>query len=126
MKLTALPPSSPPFIAPYTSYVALSIPDEVKSILSDLQIRFDKTEACEGQRVGQADTIRIFPVGETKGMEFDGVIFWDAGQLEKETNAHNLDRLMYVAISRASFYVAVTFEKYFPKSLNKVTRRFTT
>lgn len=85
-----------------------------------------KAEACEGQRVGQADTIRIFPVGEIKGMEFDGVIFWDADQLEKEGNAHNLDRLMYVAISRASFYVAVTFEKHFPKSLNKVTHYFTT
>lgn len=85
-----------------------------------------KAEACEGQRVGQADTIRIFPVGEIKGMEFDGVIFWDADQLEKETNNNNLDRLMYVAISRASFYVAVTFEKFFPKSLSKVTRAFTT
>ncbi|GAB3838668.1 UvrD-helicase domain-containing protein [Hymenobacter jeollabukensis] len=81
-------------------------------------------QACEGQTIGDSDAIRVFPVSEIKGMEFDGIIFWDADELERENRQLDLDRLMYVAVSRASFYVAVTFARHFPKALANVKSGF--
>ena len=78
--------------------------------------------SCMGQTTGEPGDVRVFPVTEIKGMEFDGIVFWDADKLD--AGQYDLDRLMYVAISRASFYVAVSFERFFPKALNKVKGRF--
>ena len=106
-----------------------SAADSLTSLLND-DDRFNyngaalQATSCLGQTIGEPGNVRIFPVTEIKGMEFDGIIFWDADKLA--AGRHDLDRLMYVAVSRASFYVAVTFEQFFPKALSKVKGLFTT
>ena len=82
-------------------------------------------EACEGQAIGEVDIIRIFPVSQIKGMEFDAIILWEADLLAEKNAATQVDKLMYIALSRASFYATVVLAKKWPKELQGVKTRFT-
>lgn len=88
-------------------------------ILSDVGI---KAVLCrDGQILGDENTIRVFPLEYIKGLEFEAVFFHNIDSLEE---SDILLRYFYVGLSRATFYLAVTGIKDFPKSLQKIKHLF--
>ena len=49
--------------------------------------------------------LRIFPINEVKGMEFEAVFFYDIDDIDSTSL---VNKYLYVGISRAAFYLAVT------------------
>ena len=65
-----------------------------------IEVKVCSDNTLEGER-----TIRIFPIDQVKGMEFEAVFFYDIDDIE-ETSLIN--KYLYVGLSRASMYLAVT------------------
>lgn len=82
--------------------------------LQDIDV---KAAACrDGVVLGDAENIRIFNIKYIKGMEFEAVFFIDIDNLELE-DQNMIEHYLYVGVSRASFYLAVTVNNTFPDSL---------
>ena len=62
-------------------------------------------KVCSDNTLEGEKTIRIFPIDQVKGMEFEAVFFYDIDDIE-ETSLIN--KYLYVGLSRASMYLAVT------------------
>lgn len=92
----------------------------------DFVSRGGTAEVCSSGSVGQANTLRIFPLDLIKGLEFDGVFIWEADQLEQQSTEDFLDlqRLVYVAISRASIFLGLSYVEHFPATLASVEDLF--
>jgi DNA helicase IV len=76
-----------------------------------------KAEACVGEgEIGSASFVRVFNIKLIKGMEFETVFFMDVDEYSKENN-NILDKLIYVGISRATYYLAVMCRNEIPESL---------
>lgn len=82
--------------------------------LLELDIRV--TACANGNVLGDAETVRLFAVQYIKGMEFQVVFFVDIDSIAVE-HPDMVDKFVYVGLSRASLYLAVTVEKEFPSSL---------
>ncbi len=54
----------------------------------------------------QSNKVRIFEIDKVKGMEFDAVFFFDIDTVNVDTDSIN--RFLYVGLSRAAFFIAVT------------------
>lgn len=52
--------------------------------------------------------ISILPVGLAKGLEFDGVIMWNASDIEFKNNSFDA-KLLYVALSRPLYYLHILY-----------------
>lgn len=73
--------------------------------------------SCIGNgEIGSAEFIRVFNINLIKGLEFEAVIFFDVDNYE-DYNKKILDKLIYVGISRATYYLALTLEKEYPERL---------
>lgn len=76
-----------------------------------------KVVSCpDGRMLGNATDIRIFEMKYIKGMEFQAVFFIDIDMLSS-SEPDLLDRYLYVGVSRASFYLAVTVAEKLPERL---------
>jgi DNA helicase-2/ATP-dependent DNA helicase PcrA len=53
--------------------------------------------------------ISILPVGLAKGLEFDGVIMWNASDQEFKNNSFDA-KLLYVALSRPLYYLHILYQ----------------
>lgn len=74
--------------------------------LADVDI---KVKACNnGQVLGDENTIRVFSVDYIKGLEFEAVFFHDINKLYQSSDRDLTLKNLYVGLSRASFYMAVT------------------
>lgn len=83
-------------------------------ILSNSDI---KSVACpNGEILGDSQNVRIFNIKYIKGMEFEAVFYIDIDTLEEEQRKI-VDRFLYVGLSRASSYLAITLNKAFPDNL---------
>lgn len=82
-----------------------------------------KVRVCSEEALADPTIIRIFPIEEVKGMEFEVAFFYDIDDLDSTSI---VNRYLYVGISRAAMYLAVTstgrsrkisdlLEKYFVK-----------
>src|SRR5690606_14349470 len=86
--------------------VALELEKKFRRIdrLSDVGI---EVKACiRGEVLGRESAVRIFDVQHIKGLEFEAVFFYDIDDLDAELEL--LYKYLYVALSRATFYLAVT------------------
>jgi superfamily I DNA/RNA helicase len=91
----------------------------------DFQARGGTARVCAAGSVGQANTLRIFPLDLIKGLEFDGVFIWEADQLDQgSADQLDLQRLVYVAISRASIFLGLSYVEQFPATLTSVKELF--
>ena len=91
----------------------------------DFQARGGTARVCSAGSVGQANTLRIFPLDLIKGLEFDGVFIWEADQLDQgDADQLDLQRLVYVAISRASIFLGLSYVAQFPTTLTSVQELF--
>lgn len=72
-----------------------------------------------GDKMSTNDTVRIFPLNSVKGMEFEVVFFYNVDEIEKM-----VDRYLYVGLSRATFYMAVTANKLSADRLEAIKKFF--
>ena len=75
--------------------------DECENLIEagiDVKVCSDNT--LEGEK-----TLRIFPIDQVKGMEFEAVFFYDIDDIESSSL---INKYLYVGLSRASMYLAVT------------------
>jgi hypothetical protein len=67
-----------------------------------------KTKAySSGDAIGQMNEVRIFPVADIKGLEFEAVFFLDVDHLAK-TKPDLFDRYVYVGSTRAATFLGLT------------------
>lgn len=91
------------------------------SIIQDSDIN---CKACLGGDIlGDAETVRIYDIRFIKGMEFEAVFYLDIDQIG-ESHSELLDKYLYVGLSRANFYLAITIEGEFPKSISYLENKF--
>jgi hypothetical protein len=115
----------------YTNYdnqipnIAIFAKDEedVRKIANELsyntklQDKLIKVRACIGNTdIGSADLVRVFDIKMIKGMEFEAVFFADVDSYLKN-EIKLLDKLLYVGLSRARYYLGITLTDDFPDSI---------
>lgn len=80
-------------------------------------------KACNrGEVLGNENTVRIFAVPYIKGLEFEAVFFHNIDDLK--TQSELLYKYLYVALSRATFYLAVTHSTDFSDNTNYLNEYF--
>lgn len=82
--------------------------EELKDVLEecdDLIRAGIDVKVCSDSTLEGEKTLRIFPINQVKGMEFEAVFFYDIDDLESTSL---INRYLYVGLSRASMYLAVT------------------
>jgi superfamily I DNA/RNA helicase len=80
--------------------------------------------ACrDGRDIGSAEKVRIFNIEYIKGMEFESVFFIDVDTYSAH-DEHILDKLVYVGISRATYYLAITLMNKMPDILKPIEHLF--
>ncbi len=91
--------------------------------LSDVGIL---VKACRnGEILGDKNTVRIFSIDKIKGLEFEAVLFHNLDELQNQNLANDLFlKYLYVALSRASFYLGVTVIKELNSDLNFILEYF--
>lgn len=83
-----------------------------------------KVKPCIGEgEIGSAEFVRVFNINLIKGMEFESVFFIDVDDYD-EQEIKILDKLIYVGLSRATYYLAITLKKDFPTLLQPIKHLF--
>jgi len=76
-----------------------------------------QAKACLGEgEIGSVEFVRVFNINLIKGMEFEAVFFMDIDEYPSR-EMDIMDKLIYVGISRATYYLAVTLSHQFPDRL---------
>lgn len=81
-------------------------------------------EACpRGKVLGTGSSVRVFSISYIKGLEFEGVFYLDIDKVH--TDQPNLvDKYLYVGLTRATTFMAVSYAKDFPESISFVQDDF--
>lgn len=74
----------------------------------------------DGQTLGTKNQVRVFPIDTVKGMEFDVVFFHNIDDTDFDDEL--VKRYLYVGVSRASFYLGVTFKNANPELIKYFTQ----
>jgi|GEM_PF-3926714 len=78
-------------------------------------------EDCPGGRIfSNEGKVRIFSVKYIKGLEFESVFFVDLDRMPPEL----IDKYLYVGLTRAASFLAVTFNNNFPKQISYIEKCF--
>jgi superfamily I DNA/RNA helicase len=85
-----------------------------------------KVKACRnGEVLGDTNTIRVFSRQFIKGLEFEAVFFHNVDKLEDNIeHQENLLKHLYVGLSRATLYLAVTVMQEFKNELGFLNQLF--
>jgi len=83
-------------------------------------------KACRnGDVLGEESMVRVFSIDKIKGLEFEAVFFHDLDELQAQyMNQDLLIKYLYVGISRATFYLAITLKKNLSEDLNFINDKF--
>ena len=76
-----------------------------------------------GQNLGDSARVRIFPVENIKGLEFEAVFYVGLDRMA-EIHKDLIEKYVYVGLSRARSFLAVTFERQFPAKLKCIEKHF--
>lgn len=79
----------------------------------------------EGRVVGDRQEVRVFDVRQIKGLEFEAVFFVSIDKLHRSMPLL-FERFLYVGMTRAATYLAITCEGVLPEPLERVRSRFST
>lgn len=85
----------------------------------------DVEECPQGRVLGSQANVRIFSVQYIKGLEFESVFFVGIDRMAA-ANPGLVDRFLYVGLTRARSFLAVTYTGRFPMALRHVERVFAT
>ena len=78
-------------------------------------------KVCSDNTLEGEKTLRIFPIDQVKGMEFEAVFFYDIDDIESTSL---INKYLYVGLSRASMYLAVTSNGRSEKISNMLQKYF--
>ena len=78
-------------------------------------------KVCSDNTLEGEKTLRIFPIDQVKGMEFEAVFFYDIDDIESTSL---INKYLYVGLSRASMYLAVTSNGHSEKISNMLQNYF--
>lgn len=82
------------------------------------------TDACFGGKVlGTKAKVRIFNVKFIKGLEFEAVFFTSVDEMARNEPGL-VDKNLYVGLTRARNFLAVTYKKHFPRSIDFIKPHF--
>ncbi|MGO9018693.1 MAG: ATP-binding domain-containing protein [Syntrophobacteraceae bacterium] len=103
--------------------------DELIDVLADiisepLENHSISVKGCpKGEMIGSEDKVRVFSIKYIKGLEFESVFFVDLDKVA--AIAPNLiDKYLYVGLTRAASFLAVTYEDEFPEQIKFVEHLF--
>ena len=83
-----------------------------------------EVEACHDCRtLGLESRIRVFNIDCIKGLEFEAAFIVDVDTLE-ELSGDLFDKYLYVALTRVSSYLGVTYKTRLPDALSKLSGHF--
>ena len=92
--------------------------------LADVGIQ---VKACKnGEVLGHKNTVRVFSIDNIKGLEFEAVFFHNLNALSDKADLDLTIRNLYVGLSRATFYLAITSQNELPAEFNYLTDLLTT
>ena len=78
-------------------------------------------KVCSDNNLEGEKTLRIFPIDQVKGMEFEAVFFYDIDDIESSSL---INKYLYVGLSRASMCLAVTSNGKSEKISNMLQKYF--
>lgn len=114
--------------------IAIFLPSEseidhfVKKLeeIQDLSDVLIKIKACKnGDVLGDAEVVRVYSIDKIKGLEFQAVFFHNVDQiLENGINKDLFNKYLYVGLSRASFYLAMTLNNSLGSNLEYLNEFF--
>ena len=79
--------------------------------------------SANGLSLGNVNRVRVFPVGDIKGLEFEAAFFVDIDRMA-EKSPTLIDKFLYVGLSRARSFMGVTYSTQFPRKLSCVRKHF--
>lgn len=83
-------------------------------------------KACRnGEVLGDKNTVRVFSIKVIKGLEFESVFFHNIDDLQKQKLDNDLFlKYLYVGLSRATFYLALTLSNELSNDISFITNNF--
>lgn len=83
-------------------------------------------KACRnGEVLGDKNTVRVFSIKVIKGLEFESVFFHNINDLQKQKLDNDLFlKYLYVGLSRATFYLALTLSNELSNDISFITDNF--
>ncbi len=112
--------------------IAVFVPEEdqidnIYNILSSSLMNHSiEVEACSrGKILSTEGKVRIFSVRYIKGLEFESVFFVNLDQLSPEM-ATLIDKYLYVGLTRAASFLAITYAENFPEKIRFIEDDFLT
>jgi hypothetical protein len=76
-----------------------------------------------GLSLGNANRVRVFPVADIKGLEFEAAFFVDIDRMAEKAPTL-IEKYLYVGLSRARSFLGTTYTTQFPRKLNCVRKHF--
>lgn len=110
--------------------IAIFVPEEsdienayetISENLNEFSIGVDKCE--KGKILGKGSKVRIFSVEYIKGLEFEGVFFFDIDKIYSK-NPDLIDKYLYVGLTRATTFLGVTYSSMFPEKVSFIQEDF--
>ncbi len=98
-----------------------AIASKLRALLVPAGIEVDASPS--GALLGNPSRIRIFPVTAIKGLEFEAVFYVDLDIMAK-LQPDLIDKYVYVGLSRARSFLAVTYRESFPSELDEIVGHF--
>lgn len=95
--------------------------DLISEPLSENNIEVDKCE--KGRILGTDSKVRIFSIEYIKGLEFESVFLINIDQIY-EKQPELVDKYLYVGLTRAGSFLAVTYNNEFPEPLQFIKEHF--
>jgi DNA helicase IV len=93
----------------------------IHPLLHENGIELDASQG--GQNLGDSARVRIFPVEQIKGLEFEAAFYVGIDRMA-EIHKDLIDKYVYVGLSRARSFLGVTFERQFPLRLKCIEPHF--
>lgn len=79
--------------------------------------------SANGLSLGNVNRVRVFPVSDIKGLEFEAAFFVDIDRMADKSPTL-IDKFLYVGLSRARSFMGVTYSTQFPRKLSCVRKHF--
>jgi len=94
---------------------------QIQARLEPIGIQVDGSR--DGNNLGNAARVRIFPVECIKGLEFEAVFYVGIDRMA-EIHKELIDKFVYVGLSRARSFLGVSYERQFPQRLQCIAPHF--
>lgn len=111
-----------------TTAVVVPVGADVEDLRRQLQARLEPLGiqvdgSRDGNNLGNAARVRIFPVECIKGLEFEAVFYVGFDRMA-DIHKELIDKYVYVGLSRARSFLGVAYERQFPQRFQCIASHF--